>query len=231
VWDPIGKTDSKWTVPGGGRGYYRPPSLVSLWSAAPFLHNNAVGKHVHGVSVYERMEAFNSGITKMLWPEERSGAAGNTDGADGQSTSLWLTTEESWLKVPDSYLHSRALRRLLRKHMETDPRTGEKYFAFGPIPKGTPVNLLANTNLELGGLHKAEELASLLIESVKVMKDIKREGLTGDAATQRWLASDVVKKLYALNSCPDFIEDKGHYFGTDLPDADKRALIHYLKTF
>jgi mono/diheme cytochrome c family protein len=230
VWNPIAKTDSKWTVPGGGRGYYRPPSLVSVWSAAPFLHNNAVGKHVHGVSVNERMEAFNDGITKMLWPEKRSGAAGNTDGADGQSTSLWLTTQESWLKVPDSYLHG-PLRRLLRKNMETDPRTGEKYFAFGPIPKGTPVNLLANTNLELGGVHKAGDLASLLIESVKVMKDIKREGLTGDAATQRWLASDVVKKLYALNSCPDFIMDKGHYFGTDLPDADKRALIEYLKTF
>ncbi len=231
VWDPIAKTDSKWTVPAGGRGYYRPPSLVSVWSGAPFLHNNAVGKHVHGVSVDERMEAFNDGITKMLWPEKRGGAAGNKDGADGQSTSLWLTTQESWLKVPDSYLHSRALRRLLRDHMETDPATGEKYFAFGPIPKGTPVNLLANTNLELSGVRKAGDLASLLIESVKVMKSIKNDNLTGDAATKRWLDSDVVKKLYALNSCPDFIQDRGHYFGTDLPDADKRALIEYLKTF
>lgn len=231
VWDPIAKTDSKWTVPGGGRGYYRPASLVSLWSAAPFLHNNAVGKHVHGVSVDERMDAFNNGITKMLWPELRAGAAGNKDGADGQSTSLWLTTEESWLKVPASYLQSWTLRHLLRKHLETDPATGEKFFAFGPIPKGTPVNLLANTNLELNGVHKAGELASLLIESVKVMKAIKSEGLTGDAATQRWLASDVVKKLYALNTCPDFIEDRGHYFGTDLTDADKRALIEFLKTF
>lgn len=231
VWDPISKTDSKWPVPGNGRGYYRPPSLVSVWSAAPFLHNNTVGKHVHGVSVDERMEAFNDGIGKMLWPEKRSGAAGNKDGADGQSTSLWLTTQESWLKVPDSYLHSRALRRLLRKHMETDPATGEKYFAFGPIPKGTPINLLANTNLELGGVRKAGDLATLLIESVKVMKAIKNEGLTGDAATKRWLDSDVVKKLYGLNTCPDFIEDKGHYFGTDLPDADKRALIEFLKTF
>ena len=231
VWDPISKKDSQWTVPAGGRGYYRPPSLVSVWSAAPFLHNNAVGKHVHGVSVEERMEAFNDGITKMLWPEKRSGVAGNKDGADGQSTSLWLTTEESWLKVPDSYVHSGALRRLLRKDMQTDPLTGEKYFAFGPIPKGTPVNLLANTNLQLDDLHKAGDLAKLLLESVKVMKDIKRQNLTGDEATQRWLSSDVVKKLYALNSCPDFIEDKGHYFGSDLPDTDKHALIEYLKTF
>lgn len=231
VWDPISRTDSKWTVPSPGRGYYRPPSLVSVWSAAPFLHNNAVGKHVHGISVEERMDAFNDGIEKMLWPEKRGGAAGNRDGAGGQSTSLWLTTEESWLRVPESYLESRTLRRLLKPHMEIDPSDGARYFAFGPIPKGTPVNLLANTNLELGGVHKAGDLAKLLIESVKVMKDIKRQGLTGDAATKRWLESDVVRALYALNSCPDFIEDRGHYFGTDLPDADKRALIEFLKTF
>jgi hypothetical protein len=39
-----------------------------------------------------------------------------------------------------------------------------------------------------------------------------------------------VPELLAANNCPDFIEDKGHYFGTDLPDNDKRALIEYLKT-
>jgi hypothetical protein len=231
VWDPISKTDSKWTVPSPGRGYYRPPTLVAVWSAAPLLHNNSIGKHVHGVSVDERMEAFNDAITKLLWPERRGGAAGNTDGADGQSTSLYRTTQESWLMLPESYIHSRVLKRLLRDHMTVDPATGERSFAFGPIPKGTPVNLLANTNLELTGARKAGHLAKLLIDSVKVMKDIKRDGLSGDAATQRWLASPVVKELYGLNSCPDFIEDRGHYFGTDLPDADKRALIEYLKTF
>jgi hypothetical protein len=31
--------------PGGGRGYYRTPSLVSLWATAPYLHNNAVGDY------------------------------------------------------------------------------------------------------------------------------------------------------------------------------------------
>jgi len=40
-----------------------------------------------------------------------------------------------------------------------------------------------------------------------------------------------VPELLAANKCPDFIEDEGHYFGTDLPDGDKRALIEYMKTF
>jgi hypothetical protein len=50
-----------------------------------------------------------------------------------------------------------------------------------------------------------------------------------------------VPKLLTLSKCPDFIVNKGHYFGTaylpategELPllDADKRALIEFLKTF
>ena len=30
---------------------------------------------------------------------------------------------------------------------------------------------------------------------------------------------------------PDFIEDRGHTFGDKLPDADKHALIEFMKTF
>jgi hypothetical protein len=33
---------------GGGRGYYRPPSLLSLWAHAPFMHNNAIGPELCG---------------------------------------------------------------------------------------------------------------------------------------------------------------------------------------
>jgi hypothetical protein len=31
--------------PGGGRGYYRTPSLLGMWATAPYLHNNAVGDY------------------------------------------------------------------------------------------------------------------------------------------------------------------------------------------
>jgi len=41
----------------------------------------------------------------------------------------------------------------------------------------------------------------------------------------------LIPDLLAVNKCPDFVEDKGHYFGTDLADSDKHALIAYLKTF
>jgi hypothetical protein len=40
-----------------------------------------------------------------------------------------------------------------------------------------------------------------------------------------------VPDLLAANKCPDFIEDKGHEYGTALQEPDKRALIELLKTF
>jgi hypothetical protein len=36
--------------PAGGRGYYRTPSLLSMWATAPYLHNNSVGDYY----VYEK---------------------------------------------------------------------------------------------------------------------------------------------------------------------------------
>jgi hypothetical protein len=207
VWDPFTGKDRPWEVPGGGRGYYRPPSLVSVWTSAPFFHNNALGKHVHGVTTGERMEAFDDAVTKLLWPERRLG-----------KESIWRTSTESWLQIPRSYLPD-----FLGKHADADGNV-----RIGPIPRGTPINLLANTDLEPGGFRKNRQLARLLVRTIGALKDIKREALTGDAATQRLMT--LVPDLYTLNACPDFIEDRGHYFGTDLPDADKRALIEYLKT-
>jgi hypothetical protein len=33
------------------------------------------------------------------------------------------------------------------------------------------------------------------------------------------------------DNAPDFVQDRGHTFGSELPDADKKALIEYMKTF
>ncbi len=36
--------------------------------------------------------------------------------------------------------------------------------------------------------------------------------------------------LIRNNQAPDFVLDRGHMFGTELSDEDKRALIEFLKT-
>lgn len=194
-----GYDGKEWTLPGGGRGYYRPPSLIGIWASAPFFHHNTLGTHVHAVDVDSRLRAFNDAVEKLLWPAKRPGI-------------VWRTTEESWLEIPESQLDSKILRRLLRDDFENGS------FWIGPIPKNTPVNLLANTDLELDGIEKAERLGKLLIHIKRVIKQ-KRD------------MKELVPDLLALSACPDFDEDKGHYFGTDLPDEDKRALIEFMKTF
>jgi hypothetical protein len=40
-----------------------------------------------------------------------------------------------------------------------------------------------------------------------------------------------MEKLLEVNMCPDFIEDRGHTYGRELSDDDKRALIEYMKYF
>jgi hypothetical protein len=53
----------------------------------------------------------------------------------------------------------------------------------------------------------------------------------------RKVFSNALEDLLAVNKCPDFIVNRGRYFGTDyskeepgLSNADKQALIAFLKT-
>ena len=41
--DPFTGKATPYAMPAGGRGYTRVPSLIALWSTAPFLLNNTVG--------------------------------------------------------------------------------------------------------------------------------------------------------------------------------------------
>ncbi|WP_156514399.1 hypothetical protein [Planctomyces sp. SH-PL14] len=83
------------TAPGGGRGYYRPASLVSLWATAPYLHNNSVGPlmsddrmTVPDPSVKERVVLFQRGMEQMLLLTPRT-------------TVIKRTTEECTLVPPE----------------------------------------------------------------------------------------------------------------------------------
>ena len=131
VWNPMTGTMEKFTLPGGGIGYYRTTSLISCWSSAPFLHNNALGQFTGDPSVAGRMEAFNDAVEKLLWPEKRLG-----------TNSIWRTSQECNLQIQAAVL-PKFLRDGLSVAGKIDP---DGYFRIGPIPKGTPVNLLANVD-------------------------------------------------------------------------------------
>ena len=208
VWNPYADRTEKFNVPGGGPGYYRTPSLVSVWSSAPLFHNNALGKFTGDPSVKGRMEAFDDAITKLLWPERRPG-----------KESIWRTSQECSLQLQVSVIPE-PLRALLKPHADADG-----YFRVGPIPEGTPINLLANVGPDTDPV----ELVKICLKVKAALIEIKTKHLDA-AAAKELLKREVAPELYKISTCPDLIEDRGHEFGGNLPDSDKRALIEFLKT-
>ena len=72
------------------------------------------------------------------------------------------------------------------------------------------------------------KVADLIIKVVKDMAALPRNATDEQA---RAVFKNLVDPLLGVSKCPDFIVNRGHLFGTELPDPDKRALIEFLKTF
>ncbi len=264
VYNPLDGTTGKFKMPSGGPGYYRVPTLISIWATGPYFHNNALGEYTGDPSVAGRMRIFDDGIQKLLWPEKRKGAG-----------SIWVTQETSNLHVSARYLpeviasvtgyRSRIIlvypwlipllltivgvvlfvigyknrHRLMRfggvaivvaaigLMMLSYFLAGEREdLVLGPIPKGTPINLLANIN---SNSISPGEGVSLLLKIKRVLRQIGERNLDDNAARDL-MRTELAPDLLKFSKSPDFIEDRGHYFGTQLPDEDKKALIEFLKT-
>ena len=175
---------------------------MSIWATAPFLHNNSVGLYNGDPSVEGRLAAYQDGMEKLLWPERRLGVK-----------SIKVTSVETSLPemFPGLSRHFKSLNDLDLKLLM--------------IPKGTPVNLVMNLNPR-----SVPALMEAYIGGVLHGKPrIQFKGLV-DRRREAGLEA-MRKKMLELNTCPDFVEDRGHTFGSHLADEDKQALIEYLKTF
>ncbi len=222
IHDPFSGESSVYNMPGGGRGYYRTPSLVSMWSTAPYLHNNAVGKFTNDPSIAGRMEAFHDGVEKLLWPKKRFESKCQETWGLPWCPPVYKTTKESYLKINKEYLPEILKTKLLVK--------GEDELKIGPIPKGTPINLLANINNELsfGDPVRLVRLVKVLKKIKTSLKRIKIEKMNEQESTA--LLKTLVPDLLKVNKCPDFVVNRGHEYGSQLSDDDKHALIDFLKT-
>jgi hypothetical protein len=249
VRDPFTGDPRPYRMPAGGRGYTRVPSLISLWSTAPFLLNNSVGPFSGDPSVDGRMKVFNASIEQMLWPEKR-----DRDPLLGAKVYGWIdrTTTASMVTIPASYTPD-ALRPLQSWLHRLAPWLidASDNITLGPVPAGVPVNLLANTKLLAEGDDPVRHAADLLALSVRMKHDLATMpvGATNEQRIARF--ADLKEPLLRLSKCPDFVVNRGHLFGTDafnaqadlsadekafgtepvLSDADKRSLIAFLKTF
>ena len=210
VWNPYTETNESFKMPDGGPGYYRTPSLISCWSSAPFFHNNALGLYTNDPSVAARIGAFDDAVQKLLWPAKRL-----------DKDSIWRTSEDCQFQLNGQYIPEPLHRLLAAQHV----LDADGYLRFGHVPQGTPVNLLANIDPEGDPL----DLAKLCFKLKTALIKIDLEHLDKTAAKEE-LKKEVGPALWKASKCPDLVEDRGHYFGTELSDSDKLALIEFLKT-
>ncbi|MFZ0633399.1 MAG: hypothetical protein WAM56_19075 [Acidobacteriaceae bacterium] len=251
-YDPFNGKPHAFKMPGGGRGYTRPPSLISLWSTAPFLLNNSVGRlnpraptdeWNPSPSVDNRMAAFQDAITKMLWPQKRDKdpVIGNLVGPEVTGSLIDRTTTRSYIRVaagfvPDNLKGLTGIGQRLLPSVFT-----ASGIEIGPIPAGTPVDLLANIDLldddaDLAGrIDHDKKLLDLLL---RLKHDLEALGPNPSDDDARKVFANLVEPLMQVSKCPDFIVNRGHYFGTSyaqgeppLSDKEKLALIEFLKTF
>jgi hypothetical protein len=239
VHDPFTGAPQSYDMPAGGRGYTRPASLISAWSTAPFLLNNSVGPFEQDPSVDARMRVFNASIEQMLWPEKRERDKLLDDKVPGV---IDRTTTRSFIRIPIGFLpdvlrnFSGPLHDLLPKLIDADGS-----ITIGPIPAGVPVNLLANlqplaeTDNPIAFIRHYRQLLTLLVRLKENLRNMPPNASDADLLK---IFANLKEPLLALNKCPDFAVNSGHYFGTRqldgeqaLSDEDKRALIEFIKTF
>ena len=223
-------------MPGGGRGYLRPASLVSLWSTAPYLLNNSIGPFMPSPSVEARLESFQASIAQMLWPARRD-----------QDTLLHgkipgmidRTTAPSYLRIPAGYLPG-AVRPFIGLGAALMPSVftsngRDRGVVLGPFPAGMPVDLLANLQMtvDTGGFVDQVKLDRELLGAVRKLTSALNDarGKSDEEARKIVFSPDVIEPLMKVSKCPDYIVNRGHYFGVSLSDAQKTALIAYLRTF
>jgi len=206
--------------------------------------------------------------TDLTGPEHDKLPPGTPLLKDPGPSYIMRTTQQTYLRVASGYLpaplDSSAAARIgaaLLPWLFTDgtvsnakitggQNLSEKQFSgiqIGPIPAGTPVNLLSNLDLMSDSTNRAERLEHNT-QVVWLILRLKHalEGLPSQPTDDqvRNAFAKVEPDLIKFNKCPDFVVNRGHYFGTDmlkdtedfpgepgLSDSDKKALIEFLKTF
>jgi hypothetical protein len=187
----------------------------------------------------------------MLWPETRE--KDPVFKSDGPGTGfIDRTTATSYVNIPIGFIPDR-FRGLLDISTRLLPflfSDDHAAVTIGPIPKGTPVGLISNLDM-LGDAadnpaQRAQRQARVVALVLKAKNDLRKlpDNPTDQQAEQAF--TNLVPEFLALSKCPDFVANKGHYFGTDyfnrppfpenvrepgLSNSDKEALIAFLKTF
>jgi hypothetical protein len=188
--------------PAGGLGYYRTPSLISVWATAPLLHNNMLGIYNHDPSVKGRVDAFMDAAEKLLWPKKRLGP-----------DSIKVTPI-------DTYLRFRSLK------VRVPAGTPIKLLANINLKK------VFEKKTQEKDLKEVLKDPVRLVRLVKALKgqeqfDDELKWLASKLLSYNQIPDFIEDKGHSTHICRDFSDENI----SCLSDKEKRALIEYLKFF
>ena len=190
--------------------------------------------------VANRIKVFDRSIRQMLNPQTRRMDRLTQIPVPGY---IYRTTAPSCLMIPSGYMPSWARHLAGPLHWLAPWAIDEAGgIALGPLPKNFPVNALTNTKLLpdndepgiVGHYWRLLQAGPTLLDAFTRMGGTCSPEALADPGTQAKAeaavrATGLIDALVGLSKCPDYVVNHGHYFGTDLPAADKEALIAYLK--
>ncbi len=244
----------------GGRSYYRNISLLSLWAHAPFMHNNAIGPELCGKpankqnAFYAMRPRYVDATTLSLLPPEDQPACFPYDPSVEGRFLLFKASMDSLLnpdqRIPKVTLLNQDVTLRVGPRL-WDGTDKEKLLGFSlTIPAtidGRGVNAGTVGNFQhkdfivdlVQAKFKPDEVEARLVKhwgedaGQRILADLK--GITKEVVSEpNGLVEALKKRPYLVkqiySSCFAEIENAGHRFGEDLPDADKNALVAFLAT-
>ncbi|MCC2678453.1 MAG: hypothetical protein K0R29_1029 [Pseudobdellovibrio sp.] len=248
---PAATTDRMGRPAGGGRGYYRNISLLSVWAHAPFMHNNSVGPEICGnvrslpKPAQQVVKSTLDG--KQLDPQKKNTCDIHFDPSVMGRLQLFEKSVDELLMPPQNRRKKIAL-----IDVPVKIPLGLKNQIL-EIPAGIPLNAIANLDfkalsydllysaslLEAAGeaayqnfwnnkFKNNSSLAQQLAAAVKSILPALNPG-TKLSSQQLLPALRVLSAVYQTCENSD-VENSGHNFKTNLSEEEKRALKAFMVT-
>jgi len=233
---------------GGGRGYYRPPSLLSVWAFAPFMHNNAIGPELCGKPSRKELDFYSSPyVDANQKPLANAPPCAPFDPSVEGRYTLFKTAMNDLLnpekRIPKVNLVDADI------IVDVAPKVtilGRESGLSIKLPKGSPavmVNSLRYKDLiqdvvlsrrdpqkleakykDILTVGRFNELKSGL-GRLHARLEARQDHFTLDLSQEQ---RDFIQSFYS--NVLGRVENAGHRFGEDLSEREKQALIAFLAT-
>jgi hypothetical protein len=241
----------KEVMKGGGRGYYRPPSLLSVWAYAPFMLNNAMGPEVCGQPSNKEVDFYSSPyIDNNDKPVADPPPCVKFDVSVNGRFELFKQSMDQLLNPAKRGRKVNLADRDIIVDVVSNVKVGpiEIDSLSLKLPKGSPavmINSLRYKDLiqdivllnrdpaklddKYAGILASDRMAELKqgLDGLRLLITASRGQVTIDI-TEPKAQADFIQAFYS--NVLGRVENSGHLFGTNLSDDEKKALTAFLAT-